>query len=139
MKPSFGEWIRVDDELPEDSGEYLVYDMLTSSILLYEYEENSGFCEYISDGRILQNEEVTHWMPLPDPFTEDYDGYLLHKDGLPEEENYYLAWIDGNIRMVSFEKPEGFQYDDCYGHIYSVNPDYWMELPEIPDESYWEF
>ena len=55
FKPKFGEWISVDDMLPNKYGKYFVVckDVDTAQIRLYE-----GAWDTI--------EEVTHWMPLPE-------------------------------------------------------------------------
>ena len=76
------EWISVDDRLPEDSGYYLVvyrdkYNRSTSIAFdMYvkcnvgEWWESEFACDITNQFRRairLQDQEVTHWMPLPLP------------------------------------------------------------------------
>ena len=74
------EWISVDDRLPEDSGCYLVVyrDKYNGSISIAfdmyvkcnigEWWESEFACDitkqFLWVAR-LQNQEITHWMPLP--------------------------------------------------------------------------
>ena len=61
-----GEWIAVEDRLPEQTGDYLVLrqgfwvgtPIMMSRFAKYYGEDNSG-CWYKCF--------VTHWMPLPEP------------------------------------------------------------------------
>ena len=76
------EWISVKDRLPEDSGYYLVVyrDKYNESISIAfdmyvkcnvgEWWESEFACDITSQFRWatrLQEQEVTHWMPLPLP------------------------------------------------------------------------
>ena len=76
------EWISVDDRLPEDSGYYLVVyrDKYNGSISIAfdmyvkcnigEWWESEFACDitkqFLWVAR-LQNQEITHWMSLPEP------------------------------------------------------------------------
>ena len=75
------EWISVDDRLPEDSGYYLVvyrdkYNESTSIAFdmyvkcnIGEWWESEFACDITKQFRWatrLQEQEVTHWMPLPE-------------------------------------------------------------------------
>lgn len=63
-----GEWISVEDRLPEENGRYLVcvnishlaFENLTA-IAIMAYGKSHGFYLY------NDNEKVTYWMPLPEP------------------------------------------------------------------------
>lgn len=63
------QWISVDERLPEDDGHYLCYTT----------DGYYNFCVYYGDGEwmILDQEDlaqnVTHWMPLPEPPKMDGD------------------------------------------------------------------
>ena len=76
------EWISVDDRLPEDSGYYLVVyrDKYNESISIDfdmyvkcnigEWWESEFACDITKQflrATRLQEQEVTHWMPLPQP------------------------------------------------------------------------
>ena len=76
------EWISVDDRLPEDSGYYLVVyrDKYNESISIDfdmyvkcnagEWWESEFACDITKQflwAAKLQEQEVTHWMPLPLP------------------------------------------------------------------------
>ena len=62
-----GEWISVEDRLPEENGRYLVcikvshqlFENLTT-IAVLDYNKSHGFYLYSIA------ESVTHWMPLPE-------------------------------------------------------------------------
>ena len=76
------EWISVEDRLPEDSGYYLVVyrDKYNESISIDfdmyvkcnigEWWESEFACDITNQflwATRLQEQEVTHWMPLPQP------------------------------------------------------------------------
>ena len=76
------EWISVEDKLPEESGCYLVVyrDKYNGSISiafdmyvkcnLGEWWESEFACDITKQflrATRLQEQEVTHWMPLPEP------------------------------------------------------------------------
>ena len=76
------EWISVEDRLPEDSGCYLVVyrDKYNGSISIDfdmyvkcnigEWWESEFACDITKQflrATRLQEQEVTHWMPLPQP------------------------------------------------------------------------
>ena len=76
------EWISVDDRLPENSGYYLVVyrDKYNESISIAfdmyvkcnigEWWESEFACDITNQflwATRLQEQEVTHWMPLPQP------------------------------------------------------------------------
>ena len=76
------EWVSVDDRLPEDSGYYLVVyrDKYNGSISIAfdmyvkcnvgEWWESEFACDITKQflwAAKLQEQEVTHWMPLPLP------------------------------------------------------------------------
>ena len=76
------EWISVEDRLPEDSGYYLVVyrDKYNGSISIAfdmyvkcnvgEWWESEFACDITKQflwAAKLQEQEVTHWMPLPEP------------------------------------------------------------------------
>ena len=76
------EWISVDDRLPDDTGYYLVvyrdkYNRSTSIAFdMYvkcnvgEWWESEFACDITKQflwATKLQEQEVTHWMPLPQP------------------------------------------------------------------------
>lgn len=86
IEPEFGEWISVQDRLPKTNGSYLCADysktfskwfirILSFSKNLYKLDEfdfpkekgKSGFYSYDSEWGYCKHDEVTHWMPLPEP------------------------------------------------------------------------
>ena len=71
--PTYGQWVSVKDRLPEEQKEVLIYlpeyDSVEMAALftipsmnLREWEQNEG--AYMLD-------EVSYWMPLPEPPEED--------------------------------------------------------------------
>lgn len=66
-KQKFVKWISVKDRLPEIDGDYLCYvknDVpYISNVQVIEYVEGIGF----SWEGYEPDEDVTHWMPLPEP------------------------------------------------------------------------
>jgi hypothetical protein len=60
-----GEWISVEDRMPDRPGEYLVYTW-NGHILM------CNCCDYLLDGDLqFDNYNVTHWMPLPEAPKEE--------------------------------------------------------------------
>ncbi len=67
------EWISVKDRLPEEYGLYLI---CTNGKVECAYRENLIFftcnnyiwnCDLTGGLCVIPDEEVTHWMPLPEP------------------------------------------------------------------------
>ena len=52
-----GEWISVEERLPDQDGKYLVYTGRGFVLTAYYYETNAFGFEFW---------DVTHWMPLPE-------------------------------------------------------------------------
>ena len=76
IEPKFGEWISVDDRLPEECEDVLTY---SDNVQLKKYEDYSpqyvGFiqnggwyasCDFYEYNNYMSLEYVTHWMPLPE-------------------------------------------------------------------------
>lgn len=72
--PTVNGWVNVKDRLPEETGEYLfVYDNYYVT-----YVTIGWFNAYKAEWRMGHNrivpiepENITHWMPLPEPPKED--------------------------------------------------------------------
>lgn len=77
QEPKFGEWISVEDRLPEECEDVLTY---SDNVQLKKYEDYSpqyvGFiqnggwyssCDFYEYNNYMSLEYVTHWMPLPEP------------------------------------------------------------------------
>lgn len=62
-EPRFGEWVSVEDKLPEDRHWVLVFDTGYATPKKAKYKE--GF--FVFDGSCENSIEITHWMPLPEP------------------------------------------------------------------------
>ncbi len=67
------EWIPVDDEIPEEENDYLVYKLMPPNVVTFR-DECMGWIEicYFGNGIFLDNTvdataHVTHWMRLPEP------------------------------------------------------------------------
>ena len=59
-----GEWISVEDRLPDEDGEYLTYD----GIIYYLLDFNASLGLWnVSTDISTAIRDVTHWMPLPQP------------------------------------------------------------------------
>lgn len=71
-------WIRVEDQLPEDRVEILVFngDACSVTIYLSEFYSNYGYHQWSHMDEQYDYSKVTHWMPLPDRPTvmRDKDG-----------------------------------------------------------------
>lgn len=57
-------WIRVDDRLPENDARVLVCDTREDYVSIWEY---FGDGLWFGDEVIWATEDITHWMPLPEP------------------------------------------------------------------------
>jgi hypothetical protein len=66
LQSQLPKWIPVTERLPENDKTVLVWDRRNS-------REYFNICEH---GRwiILRQEDITHWMPLPEPPKEEKDG-----------------------------------------------------------------
>jgi hypothetical protein len=63
-KINISEWISVTDRLPDEGGDYLVTD--GDACFVPEFLE--GAQRFVFSGiDFWNNEDVTHWMPLPPP------------------------------------------------------------------------
>ena len=64
--PTVGEWISVEDRLPEADGYYLTYDApaCMTDMLYYSSKYKAFNAHYGPDTAIST---ITHWMPLPEP------------------------------------------------------------------------
>jgi hypothetical protein len=63
-------WISVKDELPKKDGDYLVCDTHSDAMMVTCYEVNT--MRWNDNGTkplidFWEHDEVTHWMPLPNP------------------------------------------------------------------------
>lgn len=72
-----GEWISVEDRLPDFVGDLLVYKTYPGcygSISLYSFQiinDVGRFCFWDNEwDKFIPTDNVTHWMPLPKPPTE---------------------------------------------------------------------
>ena len=69
------EWISVKDRLPEAGSRVLVFDETSEEFDLWSLEpRESEWCPigwYDSAGWFRRGDEITHWMPLPEPPKED--------------------------------------------------------------------
>lgn len=63
QEPTVGGWISVNDRLPEKKGDYLIFN---TDGIVWPYWYDKEYKEwYDSSGYLTEN--VTHWMPLPEP------------------------------------------------------------------------
>ena len=69
QEPKFGEWISVDDRLPNKNEEVLVYrgNHLGNLMNRYTYLGNNQWEDDYGYWGETKNEGVTHWIPLPNP------------------------------------------------------------------------
>ena len=72
------EWISVDDRLPEESGLYITFGCTAVPVRwLHNFDKDirkfGAWWNYEPDGkehiryRFIEAENITHWMPLPEP------------------------------------------------------------------------
>lgn len=74
------EWIKTRDRLPEVGDKVLVYFGDIDNVLIGYLACNDHDCEnkvwvvYFKDGEVInqgdESEDITHWMPLPNPPTK---------------------------------------------------------------------
>ena len=74
--PTYGQWIRIEDEKP-DTGQYvLVYHkdgvMQCAQYLISGYDDREL---WVLDHYYKEQGEITHWMPLPEPPKEGHHEY----------------------------------------------------------------
>ena len=71
-------WISVDARLPEECGLYFTFGCTAVPVrLLHNFDKDMGkfgvWWDYDTDGkkhpryRFIEAEDITHWMPLPNP------------------------------------------------------------------------
>jgi hypothetical protein len=63
-------WISVEERLPEVGKEVLICDARDSFLGMFSLEEMKSdevYYWFDGDGWRLPSDEVTHWMPLPEP------------------------------------------------------------------------
>ena len=72
------QWISVDDRLPEESGLYITFGCTAVPVRMpHNFDKDMGkfgvWWDYDTDGkkhpryRFIEAEDITHWMPLPQP------------------------------------------------------------------------
>lgn len=68
-----GEWISIKERLPEELTEVMVFMEATPQGVFMAFLENGKWLDgYSGKGIVLMQQElVTHWMPLPEPPKED--------------------------------------------------------------------
>lgn len=67
-----GKWISVKDGLPDRGGQYLAVvpspiNNRKHSVWLLWYHTGKGFCDFSPEWGDVEIDDVTHWMPLPQP------------------------------------------------------------------------
>lgn len=72
--PSYGQWIRAEDEKP-DTGQYVLVNhkdgvMQCAQYLISGYDDREL---WVLDHYYKEQGEITHWMPLPEPPEEVKD------------------------------------------------------------------
>ena len=76
------EWISVDDRLPEESGLYITFGCTAVPVRwFHNFDKDMGkfgaWWNYDTDGkkqpryRFIEAEDITHWMPMPEPPKEN--------------------------------------------------------------------
>ena len=67
------QWISVKDQLPEKDGDYLIrLKNGAMMVIYYKFDyKNPGWYEYDSEWGFCERNDVTHYMPLPEPPKED--------------------------------------------------------------------
>jgi hypothetical protein len=68
MEPEFGEWVSVEDRLPDVDNDYLCAIQKSKSkyVTIRSYSQKRKWYG-ISFGYYYSQPNVTHWMPLPEP------------------------------------------------------------------------
>lgn len=73
MKPEFGKWISVKERLPVKQFRVIVrtgHNLVTTGWRSYNVDARGGELWEV-DGAHNYHNDVTHWMPLPEPPKED--------------------------------------------------------------------
>ena len=68
--PTVGGWVSVEDRLPEKNGDYLTYD---TDDIVWPHFFRAGLGLW-DDSIGYRKDNVTHWMPLPEPPGGERDG-----------------------------------------------------------------
>lgn len=55
------EWISVDQVLPQEEGEYLIWDGYWNIVLFID-----GMWDFGRARMLTKDTDITHWMPLPE-------------------------------------------------------------------------
>lgn len=86
----YGAWIPVGDKLPEIGKRVLVYVMGDKALLCFHEVRDSYIGIYMGDGRwgvwiydgmrLLNNEDVLAWTPLPKPYKKSMIQLLYEQD-----------------------------------------------------------
>lgn len=66
LQSQLPKWIPVSERLPENDKTVLVWNRRNSREYFDVYDHGSWI--------ILESEDITHWMPLPEPPKEETDG-----------------------------------------------------------------
>ena len=66
------EWISVEDRLPDEGGRYWCYVREVTDLGVSHFQWNCCYNEdtkTFTDSTLTNGENITHWMPLPEPPT----------------------------------------------------------------------
>lgn len=73
-----GHWISVTERLPEESGDYLIYvvggEFKQWSMVTMAYYYKMFYYDYAEPNF----DQITHWMPLPEPPDQTFGNYPNH-------------------------------------------------------------
>lgn len=77
------EWISVQDRLPTYGERVLVFDKIEGCVYVCSFDCEEGNCPegwYTSDGWPRKENEITHWMPFPEPPEDLSDDSMAQHD-----------------------------------------------------------
>ena len=66
-------WIRVDERLPEEGGDYLVTESFDLFVKEPTIEVHKNFYCILSKKWLYDNDNVVAWMPLPEPYNAEME------------------------------------------------------------------
>ena len=122
------EWIRVEDRLPEDSNDVLVYG---DEVVSVGYKNR--FTQSLTSYEFKDKQHITHWMPLPDAPNNKNDDLVKRQQSeivrlMRECECYRLMWINAEhkayLKFAALLKEQAAALPGYYDKVVTVEEIY---------------
>lgn len=99
------EWISVKDRLPQLCERVLINELSVGVISAYRETETEFRCDSMWSESI---ERITHWMPLPEPPTDDKNLVLMTFEESPEYDNGFkqgfISGLEQGRRLIEIAR-----------------------------------